>query len=159
MAATNPSSSIRQDAADLYDAATTFIRFYQFRDRNQALRSGLTVVQAYALDSLLAQHGQTLTSLAEALYLDKSTTSRVVASMERSGLVELTRPDHDRRSIWIEASAEGRRRYRHHRQSIERDNARSLASYSLAERRAAIRILRQLVERAAARARPAKAAR
>jgi DNA-binding MarR family transcriptional regulator len=145
---------VQRDAAELYDAATVFIRFYQFRDRDQALRSGLTVVQAYALDILLAGSGERLTSLAKALYLDKSTTSRVVSSMERSGLVELTRPEHDKRSIWIVASAEGRRRYQQHRRAIERDNARFLASYSPAERRAAIKILRTLVERATARAIP-----
>jgi hypothetical protein len=50
MAAPSRPSSLQRDAADLYDAATAFIRIYQFRDRDQALRLGLTVVQAYALD-------------------------------------------------------------------------------------------------------------
>ena len=152
MSAGGRSSSLQHDAAELYDAATVFIRFYQFRDRDQALRSGLTVVQAYALDILIAADGQRLTDLAAALYLDKSTTSRIVASMERNGLVEWTRPAHDKRSMWIVASAEGKRRYHQHRRAIERDNARFLRTYSAAERRAAIRILRQLVERAEARA-------
>ena len=151
---TKQASSLQRDAAELYDAATVFIRYYQFRDRDQALRSGLTVVQAYALDILLTSNGQRLTSLAEALYLDKSTTSRVVASMEKGGLVDLTYPETDRRSVWIVASAEGKRRYLQHRRGIERDNARFLASYAPTERRAAVKILRELVERAAARAVP-----
>jgi hypothetical protein len=33
--------SLQRDAAELYDASTVFIRIYQFRDRDQALRFGL----------------------------------------------------------------------------------------------------------------------
>jgi DNA-binding MarR family transcriptional regulator len=150
MAAARRSSSVHRDAAALYDAATAFIRFYQFRDRDQALRLGLTVVQAYALDTLLAAAagGQRLTGLADALQLDKSTTSRIVAGMKRRGLVEWSRPEHDRRAMWIVASAEGKRRYERLRRAIVRENARLLASYPPAARRAAIKILRQLVDRA-----------
>src|SRR2546425_9647833 len=110
MAAPRRSSSVHRDAAALYDAATAFIRFYQFRDRDQALRLGLTVVQAYALDTLLAAGGQRLTGLADALQLDKSTTSRIVAGMKRRGLVEGSRPEHDRRAIWSGGSEGGKRR-------------------------------------------------
>ena len=148
MAAPRRSSSLQRDAAALYDAATAFIRIYQFRDRDQALRLGLTVVQAYALDILLAADGQRLTGLAEALQLDKSTTSRIVAGMKRRGLVEWSRPAHDRRAMWIVASAEGKRRYEQLRRAIVRENARLLASYPPAQRRAAIKLLRQLVDRA-----------
>jgi len=148
MAAPSRPSSLQRDAADLYDAATAFIRIYQFRDRDQALRLGLTVVQAYALDILLSGDGQRLTGLAAALQLDKSTTSRIVAGMKRRGLVEWSRPEHDRRAMWIVASAEGKRRYERLRRAIVRENARLLASYAPTARRAAIKILRQLVQRA-----------
>jgi DNA-binding MarR family transcriptional regulator len=139
---------LERDAAALYDAATAFIRIYQFRDRDQALRQGLTVVQAYALDILLSGDGQGLTGLAQALHLDKSTTSRVVSGMTRHGLVEWSRPDNDRRAMWIVASAEGTRRYQRLRRAIVRENARLLASYAPAARRAVIKVLWQLVERA-----------
>jgi len=148
MAARSRPSSLQRDAAELYDAATAFIRIYQFRDRNQALRLGLTVVQAYALDILLSRDGQRLTGLADALQLDKSTTSRIVAGMKRHGLVEWSRPEHDRRALWIVASAEGKRRYERLRRAIVRENARLLASYGPAARRAVIKILRRLVQRA-----------
>ena len=55
MAPRSRSSSLQRDAAELYDAATAFIRMYQFRDRDQALRFGLTVAQAYALEVLLSR--------------------------------------------------------------------------------------------------------
>jgi DNA-binding MarR family transcriptional regulator len=141
-------SPLELDAEALYDAATAFIRYYQFRDRDHALRFGLTVVQAYTLDILVTTGGQGLTGLARALRLDKSTTSRVIAGMTRHGLVEWSRPAHDRRAKLIIASAEGRRRYQQLRRALVRDNAQLLAGYPPAARRAAIAILRRLVLRA-----------
>ena len=146
--------SLQRDAADLYDASTVFIRIYQFRDRDHALRFGLTVVQAYTLDILVSTGGQSLTELARALRLDKSTMSRVISSMTQHGLVEWSRPEHDRRAKQIVASREGRRRYQLLRRALVRDNARLLASYSPAARRAAITILLQLVRRAESAQRP-----
>jgi DNA-binding MarR family transcriptional regulator len=68
--------------------------------------------------------------------------------MIRRELVEWSEPEHDRRTMWIVASTEGKRRYEQLRRSIVRENARLLASYSPAARRSAIDILRQLAERA-----------
>lgn len=145
---------LERDAAALYEATTAFIRIYQFRDRDHALRFGLTVVQAYTLDILVSTGGQSLTELARALRLDKSTMSRVISSMTQHGLVEWSRPEHDRRAKQIVASREGRRRYQLLRRALVRDNARLLASYSPAARRAAITILLQLVRRAESAQRP-----
>jgi len=145
---------LERDAAALYEAATAFIRIYQFRDRDHALRFGLTVVQAYTLDILVSTGGQSLTELARALRLDKSTMSRVISSMTQHGLVEWSRPERDRRAKQIVASREGRRRYQLLRRALVRDNARLLASYSPAARRAAITILLQLVRRAESAQRP-----
>jgi DNA-binding MarR family transcriptional regulator len=139
---------LARDAAALYQAATTFIRIYQFRDRDTALRFGLTVVQAYTIDILLSSGGRSLTALAVALKLDKSTASRLVSGMTKHGLVEWSRPEADGRGKWIVASSDGRRRYERLRRALVRANGRLLASYSPAERKAAIGVLRQLSERA-----------
>ena len=140
--------SLLRDAAALYEAATAFIRIYQFRDRDQTLKFGLTVVQAYTLDILLSSGGESLTGLAHGLRLDKSTMSRVISGMTKHGLVEWSRPKHDRRAKRIVASREGRRRYERLRRAIVRDNVRLLASYTPAARRAVITALRQLALRA-----------
>lgn len=144
-----PTISLEDDATELYEVATLFIRGYQFRRRDRQLTSGLTVVQAYALDWLLAAGGGGLSEVAHALQLDKSTASRVVAGMERHGLVAWRRPEHDRRAKRITATAEGRRRYQRLRRAIIRDNARLLADYSASARRAIISALRRLARRAA----------
>ena len=106
------------------------------------------MVQAYALDILLSRDGQRLSGLAEALQLDKSTASRIVAGMKRRGLVEWSRPEHDRRAMWIVATAEGKRRLMRLRRAIVKENVKLLTGYSPAAREDAIRILGQLVERA-----------
>jgi DNA-binding MarR family transcriptional regulator len=142
---------LERDAAALYAAGTAFIRVYQFRRRDHGLQHGLTVVQAYAIDLLLASGGASLTALAGALHLDKSTASRVVAGMERHGLIEWSRPEHDRRGKAIVVSREGRRRYERLRRAIVRENAQLLSAYSATERRAIVKALRQLAERAALR--------
>jgi DNA-binding MarR family transcriptional regulator len=148
MVARERQSPLQRDAAALFDAATAFIRIYQFRDRDQALKFGLTVAQAYALDILLSAKGERLTGLARGLRLDKSTASRIVSGMAKHGLIEWSRPDGDQRAKHIVASAEGKRRYERLRRAIERDNERLLASYSPAARRAVITALRQLAQRA-----------
>jgi DNA-binding MarR family transcriptional regulator len=142
-------SPLRRDATDLYAAATAFIRLYQFRDRNQALRFGLTVVQAYTIDLLVASGTLTLTNIAAALRLDKSTMSRAIAGMARRGLVAWSRAPDDARVKAIVATAEGRRRYVRLRDAIIADNARLLAAYTPGQRRAIVSSLRQLAERSA----------
>ncbi|HEU5219583.1 MAG TPA: hypothetical protein VFU23_13065, partial [Gemmatimonadales bacterium] len=84
------------------------------------------------------------------LRLDKSTASRVVAGMERNGLVQWSRPAHDLRAKVIVASQEGRRRYQRLRTSITRANARLLKAYRPAERRAVITALERLTRQAIA---------
>lgn len=83
--------------------------------------------------------------------------------MTRHGLVEWSHPEHDLRAKQIVASPEGRRRYGRLRRAIVRDNARLLASYTPAARRAVITALRQLTRRAssaaAASSTPSRAAR
>ena len=140
-------ASLQRDAAELYEAATLFIRFYQFRNRDQALRAGLTVVQAYTLDILVAGGGSTVTEITETLRLDKSTVSRIIAGMTRKGLVKWSTLPDDRRTKQVVASAEGARRYKQLRTAIIRQNARLLATYSSGARRAIIATFQRLTGR------------
>ena len=135
------------DAAELYAAATRFIRLYQFRSRDHALRYGLTVAQAYALDLLIESKGDTLGGLAAGLRLDKSTASRIVSGMEKAGLIEWSRQEDDLRAKRIVASRSGRTKYQRLRRAIIASNARWLANYSPRERRAIIRALNELATR------------
>ena len=68
---------------------------------------GVTLAQCHSLLEL-SQRPHSLTSLAEALDLDKSTLSRTVESMVKAGLCERTTVAGDRRSVRLALSPLGR---------------------------------------------------
>ena len=76
--------------------------------------------------------GLRMNELAEKILYSKSGFTRVVDRMEEAGLVRRVRPEHDRRSILVVLTDEGRatmeRARRHHRDGIERHFASHLAT-------------------------------
>jgi MarR family transcriptional regulator, 2-MHQ and catechol-resistance regulon repressor len=78
-------ATLTRQARELQDALSEFVRVYQFRDRDQICCHDVSVTQCYALDALLRRGLATLNELAAELCLDKSTASRVVATLERKG--------------------------------------------------------------------------
>ena len=87
--ATAPKASepIRDEATRLYAALSDLVRVYQFRDRDRICCYDISVTQCYALEALAHAGPRTLNELAAELYLDKSTASRVVTTLERKGYV------------------------------------------------------------------------
>lgn len=88
----NPKTSIKSTALDkdsfeLHKALSDLVRVYQFRDRNRICYYDVSVTQCYAISAIIAHGAMTLTELAVKLYLDKSTASRVVDSLEQKGYV------------------------------------------------------------------------
>jgi DNA-binding MarR family transcriptional regulator len=78
-----------------------------------------------------APDGLRMNEIAERILYSKSGFTRVVDGMEEAGLVRRLRPEHDRRSILILLTTEGRetmeRARRHHRDWIEENFSRHLA--------------------------------
>lgn len=68
---------------------------------------GVTITQCHTLMELDNKDGITLNELAERLNLDKSTVSRTVDSLVRSGLIIRTIPDENRRTTILTLSKEG----------------------------------------------------
>jgi len=101
--------SIAQDAAALSQAFSELIRLVQFRDRDRACCYGLTVSQCYGLKAVCETSPLSVNDLAGALYLEKSTASRLARNLEDAGLVERTTDAEDRRSIRLSASQAGER--------------------------------------------------
>jgi DNA-binding MarR family transcriptional regulator len=109
--ATRPTSptTLDRDAAALHAAIAELVRVYQFRDRDQICCHDVSVTQCYALETLIEAGPMRPSVLAERLFLDKSTTSRVVGALVRKGYVE-QRPDPtDRRAMTLRATASGER--------------------------------------------------
>jgi DNA-binding MarR family transcriptional regulator len=100
---------LQRDAEALQAAVADLVRVYQFRDRDRICCHDVSVTQCYALETLVEHGPLRLGALAERLFLDKSTTSRVVNALVRKGYVE-QRPDAaDGRAMLLSASRQGQR--------------------------------------------------
>jgi DNA-binding MarR family transcriptional regulator len=104
-------SDLHRDAVALHAAVAELVRVYQFRDRDRICCHDVSVTQCHALEMLVEHGSMRLNGLAERLFLDKSTTSRVVAALVKKGYVEQRADDADGRAIALEATAAGRRLY------------------------------------------------
>src|SRR5512139_3375572 len=89
---TTTDQALDRDAAAFHQALADLVRVYQFRDRDQICCHDVSVTQCYALETLVEHGPLRLGALAARLFLDKSTTSRVVSALVRKGYVE-QRPD------------------------------------------------------------------
>lgn len=96
------------DALLFYEALSELIRVYQFRDRDRICCHDISITQCYALEALARERAVTLNDLASHLYLDKSTTSRVVDALERKGYVVRSENPADGRALRLKITAAGR---------------------------------------------------
>ena len=148
--ATMETGSLTADAKALSQAFSELIRVIQFRDRDRACCYGLTVSQCYGLKAVCEAHSMSVNELAGALYLEKSTASRLANGLEQEGLVE-RRPDPgDRRTVRLMATAEGRRAYLAIETDLRSEYAALLEDFD-PEVRAAVTELVVKLTRAAAR--------
>jgi DNA-binding MarR family transcriptional regulator len=103
-----PEATLDRDAADLQAAVADLVRVYQFRDRDRICCHDISVTQCYALETLVEHGSMRLSALAERLFLDKSTTSRVVTTLVKKGYVEQGADAQDGRAIALSATRKGR---------------------------------------------------
>ena len=67
------------------------------------------MTQCYALETLVEHGPMRLSALADRLFLDKSTTSRVVSTLVRKGYVEQRADAKDGRATTLSATRQGQR--------------------------------------------------
>ena len=104
-----PAADLDRDAQALQAAVADLVRVYQFRDRDKICCHDISVTQCYALETLVEHGPMRLGALTERLFLDKSTTSRVVQTLVKKGYVE-QRPDAtDGRAVALHPTPRGRR--------------------------------------------------
>jgi len=108
-----PSTSARpadlhRDAQALQTALADLVRVYQFRDRDRICCHDVSVTQCHALETLVEHGPMRMSDLTERLFLDKSTTSRVVQSLVRKGYVEQRPEARDGRATSLAATRAGR---------------------------------------------------
>ena len=141
-------SALERDAAALYGAMTELLRVYQFRDRDRVGYHGLTITQSYVLEVLLRRGPITLNELVAELLLDKSTLSRVVDALEGKQALKRIANPADGRSILLEVTASGKRRYERVEMDIVAENARVLSGFSAATRGQLVTLIEELAQAA-----------
>jgi MarR family transcriptional regulator, 2-MHQ and catechol-resistance regulon repressor len=104
-------TDLQQDAAALHAAVSDLVRVYQFRDRDRICCHDISVTQCYALETVAEFGPMRLGALAERLFLDKSTTSRVVATLVRKGYLSQGPEAADARASAIAVTKAGRQLY------------------------------------------------
>lgn len=138
-------------AEELHEALSALIRVYQFRDRDKICCHDVSVTQCYALEALVKLGASTLNEVAAELYLDKSTASRVVATLERKKYVTRRPHPDDARATQLEPTAAGRRLYERIRTDLVAEQEAMTADLDPAVRRGMLVMLRRLTASVAAR--------
>ena len=141
-------SPTRKDAERLYEALSDLVRVYQFRDRDTICCHDISVTQCYALEALVNSGPRTLNELAAQLYLDKSTASRVVTTLERKGYITRQTHPQDRRAILIDVTASGRKLCGTIQAELIDETRKLLDDFEPAVREAAPRLLDRLARAA-----------
>lgn len=139
------------DTVELNRALTELVRVYQFRDRDRICCYDVSVTQCYALEAVVLEGPLGLNDLAARLYLDKSTTSRVVDALEKKGYVERRTREDDRRALGLVATDAGRGLHARIQGDILAEERELLAEFAPEVRRSMAKLIGQLARAAAAR--------
>lgn len=143
--------ALQRDAVALQAAIADLVRVYQFRDRDRICCHDISVTQCYALETLAQQGPMRLSALAERLFLDKSTTSRVVSTLVRKGYVEQRTDERDRRAMTLHATLRGQRLYARITDDLIRQQRELLDDLAPDVRAGVVKVLRRLADAADAR--------
>jgi DNA-binding MarR family transcriptional regulator len=143
--------SMARQAVALHDALSELVRVYQFRDRDRICCHGVSVTQCYAIDALVRGGPSTLGDLARELFLDKSTASRVVATLVRKKYVARAPHPADGRAVVLRVTAAGRRLHELIRKDLVAEARHLIEDFEPEVREAAARLILRLARAAAAR--------
>jgi DNA-binding MarR family transcriptional regulator len=107
---TNPETEAMHDRSETaLVALRRILRATELSSRLLASQTGLTTSQLIILQ-IVANHAKVLPStVARSARLTQATVTSLVDKLERNGLVTRSRDTEDRRRIWIEMTAAGRR--------------------------------------------------
>jgi MarR family 2-MHQ and catechol resistance regulon transcriptional repressor len=105
---TGSAADLQHDAQALQAAIADLVRVYQFRDRDRICCHDISVTQCHALEMLVEHGPMRLNDLTQRLFLDKSTTSRVVRTLVKKGYVEQHADPRDGRATALSVTRAGR---------------------------------------------------
>lgn len=137
---------LAQDSEDLYEALNQLVRAHQFRDRGRICCYDVSVTQCYALETLVKKGDLRLQNLAEEMFLDKSTASRVIETLKRKGYVSRIEDDEDRRAVRIQATSAGRALYQKIRADLISEERSMIENLTPEVRQGALKLLAQITK-------------
>ncbi len=112
-----------------------------FRDRTRICCHDVSVTQSYALAAIVRRGRMAQYELAGELSLDKSTASRIAASLERLGYVRRTAKPEDGRAVMLSPTRKGRELNARMEREDEIEMARLVRDLPPASRRDAARLI------------------
>lgn len=151
--------TLERQAEAFHEALSDFVRAYLLAERDQICCHDISLTQCYALDALLRRGPSTLNALAAELCLDKSTASRVVATLLRKGYVGRAAHPGDARAVLLDLTPAGRRLHSRIRTDRIAERTEVLAGFAPEVRDGITDVMRRLAgatrQRRACTARPA----
>ncbi len=124
---------------------------YQFRDRKRICYYDVSVTQCYAISALLASGPMTLNALAAELYLNKSTASRVVDTLEEKGYLRRLVEPTDGRALKLEVTRNGRALHSRIEADLVNEMKQLLSDFDPDVRQATARLVSRFARTAKAR--------
>lgn len=133
--------ALQADSLALHEALADLVRVYQFRDRDRICCHDISVTQCYALEALKRDGPMRLNDLADRLFLDKSTSSRVLAALVRKGYAERMMDLTDGRALSVRITSKGQKLYNRIHDDLVRQQTKMIADLAPEVRRAAIEVI------------------
>src|SRR5438067_2142261 len=91
--------SLQADVDGFFEVFSNLVRYYQYRDRDRQCCGGLSVTEWHALDTAVSRGELSIGELGQVLRMDKSSASRLAATLEKQALLE-RRPDPSNHRVW-----------------------------------------------------------
>ena len=143
---------IERAAGEFRRAMREWMRLHQLRERDRVRAYGFTVSGAHAL-AVLAERGPlSLNALSAELFVDKSTACRTVGLLEDRGYLARLADARDGRAIRLELTDAGHALEARLREDAVWETEALLSALGEDDRRAALRIVRELTRTSAAHA-------
>jgi MarR family 2-MHQ and catechol resistance regulon transcriptional repressor len=129
-----------------HEALSDFVKAYILGERDRICCHDISLTQCYALEALVRRGPSTLNALAAELCLDKSTASRVVATLQRKRYVGRAVHPGDARAILLDVTPAGRRLHDRIRADRLAERTEILAGFSPEVREGVTDVMRRVAD-------------
>ena len=150
--ATTTAGGPSTEAAEFQRALRDLIRLHQLRDRDRVCCYDVTVSGAHALEVLAVLGPISLNRMAAELFVDKSTASRIVGSLEDRGYVRRAPDPDDGRAVRLELTGAGADLQAQLHEDAVWEMQALLGGFAPEVRKGMLRFLRQLTRTSATHA-------